>query len=120
MNLELPCESHHEFMEVSTVHSHVSCRAVPCWATLSFVVLCCFVAHRSLAAGEALDMEGLTKAFEVPRELASAMERVDSDQMRRSVELMGQCVQVSDCYSLGSIHPRINLSLTVFVFRDPQ
>lgn len=52
-------------------------------------------------------MEGLAKAFEVPRELASAMERVDSEQLRRSVELMGQCVQVSDRYFQGSIHPRI-------------
>lgn len=53
-------------------------------------------------------MEGLTKAFEVPRELASAMERVDSEQMRRSVELMGQCVQVSAILEVASIHASIH------------
>lgn len=34
-------------------------------------------------------------AFEVPTEFASAIERLDGPQMKRSVELMGQCVQVS-------------------------
>lgn len=55
----------------------------------------------SLAAGEGLESEGLTDAFKVPKELASAMERLDSEQMRRIVELMGQCVQVfprTACY----------------------
>lgn len=52
------------------------------------------VARDSLGSGD-LDVEGLTDAFEVPRELASAMERADSEQLKRSLELMGQCVQVT-------------------------
>lgn len=33
-------------------------------------------------------------AFDVPKEFASAIERLDGSQMKRTVELMGQCVQV--------------------------
>lgn len=36
----------------------------------------------------------------MPAEFASAIERMDGQQMKRSVELMGQCVQVTvekDC-----------------------
>lgn len=49
---------------------------------------------RLAADVETMEMSDLREAFEVPRELASAMERLESKQMRRSVELMGQCVQV--------------------------
>lgn len=50
---------------------------------------------RRLAADvETMEMSELREAFEVPRELANAMERLDSQQVKRSVELMGQCVQV--------------------------
>lgn len=53
------------------------------------------ISLRRLAADvETMEMSDLREAFEVPRELASAMERLESKQMRRSVELMGQCVQV--------------------------
>lgn len=47
-----------------------------------------------LAEVKSMEMDDLREAFEVPRELASAMEQLDSQQMKRSVELMGQCVQV--------------------------
>lgn len=46
--------------------------------------------------GDAVKMEAdeVREAFEVPREFASAIEQLDSQQVKRSVELMGQCVQV--------------------------
>lgn len=46
-------------------------------------------------------------AFEVPTEFASAIERLDGPQLKRSVELMGQCVQV------GVQHTRFEPGLDV-------
>ncbi|CAM9906568.1 unnamed protein product, partial [Scytosiphon promiscuus] len=43
--------------------------------------------------GVMMETEELKEAFEVPQEFASAIERLDGAQMKRSVELMGQCVQ---------------------------
>lgn len=44
--------------------------------------------------GMKMKSEELSEAFEVPREFASAMDRLGSQQVKRSLELMGQCVQV--------------------------
>lgn len=40
------------------------------------------------------ETEAMNETFEVPREFASAIEKLDGQQVKRSVELMGQCVQV--------------------------
>lgn len=36
----------------------------------------------------------LSEAFQMPVEFASAIQRLDAPQVKRVVELMGQCVQV--------------------------
>lgn len=36
----------------------------------------------------------LSEAFQMPVEFASAIERLDAPQVKRTIELMGQCVQV--------------------------
>lgn len=36
----------------------------------------------------------MNETFEVPHEFATAIEKLDDEQVKRSVELMGQCVQV--------------------------
>lgn len=48
----------------------------------------------NVGAGGGLPDGSELAAFEVPSEFASAIERLDGPQMKRSVELMGQCVQV--------------------------
>lgn len=57
-----------------------------------------------------METEQLKDAFEVPREFASAIERLDGAQMKRSVELMGQCVQVM----LGRICAATLLECAIF------
>lgn len=36
----------------------------------------------------------MNETFEVPPEFSRAIEKLDGQQVKRSVELMGQCVQV--------------------------
>ena len=50
-----------------------------------------------------MGMGELNEAFEVPKEFANAIERLDSEQVKRIVELMGQCVQVCVTGVLGCV-----------------
>lgn len=58
-----------------------------------------------------MKMEGI-KGFELevpvplPEEFSTAMKSLDSQQLKRSVELMGQCVQVHAFYSWNSFEYR--------------
>lgn len=40
------------------------------------------------------EAEQLSEAFEMPLEFTNAIESLDAPQLKRTVELMGQCVQV--------------------------
>lgn len=44
--------------------------------------------------GARTNLGELSDAFRVSKEFASTMERLDSQKVKRVVELMGQCVQV--------------------------
>lgn len=66
---------------------------------LVLVLISILIPNRGLLEqGDGMELEcgtgQLSEVFQMPVEFANAIERLDAPQVKRTIELMGQCVQV--------------------------